>query len=199
MNRAARTRTLAKAGHLRTPENTGKTTKDRKPERLSVGTRAGKPRARKDRAVAGHNRSQMVNVALGDKPIFPYLVIRLIAAFYVNEKIHIGAWPPVNRKSGWIVVVHPDPWEGGRLRPEVRQAVIDQVIARCRAQKVFRMCIVFGEDEQVFVEPDGSFEVTHGQVPSMRLEVAADGKLPPLGMPVHRLPRQGESSEEVPE
>jgi hypothetical protein len=157
-------------------------------------------RSRRKRAPAAEtDRSdKMVKVALGDKPIFPYLVIRLIAGFYTNEKIHIGPWPPVNRKSGWIVVVHPDPWENGRLRPEVRQAVIDQVIARCRAQKAFRMCIVFGKDEQIYVEPDGTFKVERDKVPSMSLGVGADGKLPALGMPVHRLPDETESSEEVP-
>jgi hypothetical protein len=161
---------------------------------------AGRARPRRAPAVGADRSHKLVKVAVGDKPVFPYLVVRLIAAVYVNEKIHIGPWPPVNRKPWWIVVVHPNPRENGRLRPEVRQAVIDQVIARCRAQKSFRMCIVFGKDEQVFVEPDGTFKVERDKVPSMSFPLIA-GATPPslMGLPIHRLPDEGESSEEVPE
>jgi hypothetical protein len=182
------------------PRDGAEPVRDRTRKKTAVGARVGRTRGKRIPAVETDRSHKLVKVAVGDWPVFPYLVIRLMAAVYVNEKIHVGPWPPVNRKPGWIVVVHPDPWEDGHFRPEVRQAVIDQVIARCRAQKSFRMCIVFSKDEQVFVEPDGSFKVEHDKVPSMSFPLIA-GATPAslIGLPIHRLPDEGRPSGEVPE
>ena len=194
MTRETANRRVGKVSLPRGPETAGKTTEDRILGKISVGSQAARTRSERSPA-RGANRSQkLVNVAVGDDPIFPYLVVRLIPGFYVNERIHVGPRPPAGRNQWSIVVVHPEPWKEGRLRPDVRQAVIDQVIARCLAQKTFRMCIVFGKDEQVYVEPDGTADVTRDQVPGMSMGLTADGELPDLGLPVTRLPDDGDTS-----
>lgn len=90
----------------------------------------------------------------GDRSKFPYLVIRAMAAVYINEPIHIGPTPPDNRKPHSIVIVHPDPWVDGKLRPEVEQELIDKVQEFCKSSR-HRMVIVFAPDRQLYVELDG--------------------------------------------
>lgn len=115
-----------------------------------------------------------VPIRMGAPARFPYLVVRLMATVYQNEKIYVGPTPPKNPSPRSIVVVHPDPWDGDRLRPEVRQEVIDKALALCVRVKSFRMCVVFSKDDQVYLEPDGSIQEMSDAIPSARLLVPVD-------------------------
>lgn len=100
----------------------------------------------------------------GDRSKFPYLVIRAIPGIYINEPIHVGTEPPASRRPDAIVVVHPDPWVDGRLRPEVEQELIDQVHERCKSTRL-KMVIVFAADRQLYLEPDGKTYWTTDGIP----------------------------------
>lgn len=115
-----------------------------------------------------------VPIQMGPVCRFPYLVVRLIPTLYQHEKIFVGPTPPKNATPRNIVVVHPDPWDGDRLRPEVRQEIIEKAIALCVRVKRFRMCVVFGEDDQVYVDPDGTTKEMSNAIPRAWIQIPLD-------------------------
>jgi len=55
------------------------------------------------------------------------------------------------------------PYKDGELTELARKTVIE-VVSWAAVQRNFRMCAVFGENDSVFCEPDGSIKETHGSL-----------------------------------
>jgi hypothetical protein len=84
---------------------------------------------------------------------YPYLVVRWMAAVYGVWEIRIGAGACEDPERA-LVVVDPSYREGVPLSVSQRRAIIDAALAKS-AQLRHRMCVVFAEDDAVYVEPDG--------------------------------------------
>ena len=90
---------------------------------------------------------------------FPYVVIRWMAGVYgLREVVFVPDSPggdEVASQGGPITVAHPLPFVDGTLTDEARHAVVEKV-RRVSTASRFRLCVVLGPTEVVFVEPDGT-------------------------------------------
>lgn len=119
-------------------------------------------------------KTETVPSEMGDPRRYPYLAVGLMPTLYQSERIYIGPRRPRRCKPSSIVVVHPDPRENGRLRPEVEQEVIDQAVALCVRVKTFRMCVMFSNEHQVYVKPSGYLHHESNQVPTATIAIPVD-------------------------
>jgi hypothetical protein len=89
---------------------------------------------------------------------YPRLVIRIYSAVYSRVPIDLKCAQPAEAKiaSSRASLCHPgiDP-ETGALDTDARQFLADAVLAAVR-RTGFRMCLVFGEQDALFIEKDGS-------------------------------------------
>ena len=83
---------------------------------------------------------------------YPYVVTRHFPAVYTTKRV---SWAEPG-EPGHAVIPCVDPYDGdGRLRDEARELVIAYAVERSAATE-FKHCAVFGEDDAVYVEPDGT-------------------------------------------
>jgi hypothetical protein len=89
---------------------------------------------------------------------YPRLVIRIYSAVYSRVPIDLKCAQPAEAKiaSSRATLCHPgiDP-KTGTLDPAARQFLADAVLTAVR-RTGFRMCLVFGEQDALFIEKDGS-------------------------------------------
>jgi hypothetical protein len=96
---------------------------------------------------------------------YPHLIVRLMAAVYMQECITIEAGPAaveiVNHRCR---VSHPAPFDAhGAVSPECRALIIDGVLAAVRNGR-FRMCVFWGPESCTYCEREGATDST--SVPS---------------------------------
>ena len=84
---------------------------------------------------------------------YPYVIVRIMAAVYSERRVTFEV-----SGQGTSVVYVPfenEPRDGdGNLNPRAREALIEEVKVQVNSGR-FRMCVVFGPDDAVFVEKDG--------------------------------------------
>ena len=90
---------------------------------------------------------------------FPYVVVRWMAAVYGLREVEFVRDSPggdeVASQGGPITVSHPLAFVDGTLTEGARRAVVEKVRRISMASR-FRLCVVLGPTEFVFVEPDGT-------------------------------------------
>jgi len=91
----------------------------------------------------------------GKKP-YPYVVRRVMAAVYQQLEVVFTTAPADSsiRKAIHILMDQPARDDEGNLVERARLALID-VLKEVTRTSGFRMCAVFGEQDSVYVEPDG--------------------------------------------
>ena len=87
---------------------------------------------------------------------YPYLVVRIMSAFYQRERIDVRQGEPaVQIGTGKSFVQHPEPWlDANAISEGCRNLLLKGVIAAVDRTK-FRMCIVWDKESCSFVERDG--------------------------------------------
>jgi hypothetical protein len=89
---------------------------------------------------------------------YPRLVIRIYSAIYSRVPIDLKCAQPAEAKiaSSRASLCHPgvDP-ETSALDPDARKFLADAVLTAVR-RTGFRMCLVFGAQDALFIEKDGS-------------------------------------------
>jgi hypothetical protein len=90
------------------------------------------------------------------KKQYPYVVRRIMAAVYQQLEVVFTTDPsdPPPRKAIHILIDQPARNAEGDLVEKARMALID-VLKEVTRTSGFRMCAVFGEQDSVYVEPDG--------------------------------------------
>lgn len=86
---------------------------------------------------------------------YPFVVVRVFAAVYQREPLHIvQGGKAVGVSRGDSFVRHPDPLlPDGSISPDCRELLIEGV-QRAVREKGFRMCIVWGPKSCTFVEKE---------------------------------------------
>jgi hypothetical protein len=89
--------------------------------------------------------------------VYPYLVVRLMAAAYQREKISVRIGPQrAHIGFGDSHVHHPSPFEtDGNLSAGCRTVLVLAALEATRRTR-HRMCIVWSDNRCTFVELDGS-------------------------------------------
>lgn len=78
-----------------------------------------------------------------------------MAAVYGTAEIRIVSHDGAASEHSGLTVVDAEHRDGLALTTALRRRIIDAAVARS-ARERFRMCVVFADDDSVFVEPDGS-------------------------------------------
>ena len=87
---------------------------------------------------------------------FPYLVVRLMPAVYNCYPIEFAWNGNTSSIPEALTLFEPNPFDAdGNLTPECRRKLIELVGFEAR-ETGFRMCVVFGPKEAVYVEPEGA-------------------------------------------
>ena len=88
---------------------------------------------------------------------YPYLVIRPMATVhskrvieFVEQKTVTSAHP-----DAYVTVVCPEPFSGGNLTDQARDALIEAVKHKSNERRI-PMCIVFGTNDLLYINPDGT-------------------------------------------
>ena len=91
----------------------------------------------------------------GKKP-YPYVVRRVMAAVYQQLEVAFTTAPSDSstRKAIHILMDQPARDDEGNLVEKARIDLID-VLKEVTRTSGFRMCAVFGDQDSVYVEPDG--------------------------------------------
>ncbi len=89
-----------------------------------------------------------------DSRPYPYLVIRWMAAVYGTAEIRFVAIKNDAEVSDGLTIVAPSYREGTALDASARRAVIGAA-RTLSEQRRSRMCIVFGSNDAVYIEPNG--------------------------------------------
>lgn len=92
---------------------------------------------------------------MSEQPVLPYVVVRLIAAVYARVPIIWTDAP--QRPTGPLFVPGPLPANPFALTDEERERVLVAALEMIRANRL-RCCVVFAEDDTVYLERDGSRE-----------------------------------------
>ena len=88
---------------------------------------------------------------------YPYLVIRPMATVYSRRTIEFVEYEtgtPAN-PDAYITVRCAEPFNEGRLTRQARAALIEAVKHKANERRI-PMCIVFGKNELIYVNPDGT-------------------------------------------
>jgi hypothetical protein len=115
--------------------------------------------------------------------VYPYLVVRLMAAAYQREKISVRIGPQrAHIGFGDSHVHHPSPFEtDGNLSAGCRTLLVPAAFEAMRRTR-HRMCIVWSDNRCTFVELDGShLESTELPVAGFSTQ-GVDGTLLPAGI-----------------
>ena len=89
---------------------------------------------------------------------YPYLVIRWMATVYGTADIRVVREDVPHPADRALTVVDPDYLDGEAMTVSLRRRIIEAAVASCQRDGI-RRCVVFGEADAVYVEPDGR---THG-------------------------------------
>jgi hypothetical protein len=87
---------------------------------------------------------------------YPYLVIRWIAAVYGAVAIRICRSLPEGPASQELIIIDPEHSEEGPMTRALRRVIVDEARAKSARDRL-RMCVVFAEDDCVYIEPSGAF------------------------------------------
>ena len=91
----------------------------------------------------------------GGKEGYPYVVVRYYPAVYYRRAVEFSENVQVEPGPDTFTLVEANPFDAnGELTVKCREALIEMVMSAAR-NAGFRMCIVFGEKDAVYVEPDG--------------------------------------------
>ena len=110
---------------------------------------------------------------------YPHVVVRYMATVYAQFGVKFVESGEEASKLDTVedafVVVYPRPYTvDEQLTPEARKALVE--VVQCASQKTnHRMCVVFGEQDCVFVEPNGtaktSIEPPSGRIQCLRFPI----------------------------
>ena len=86
---------------------------------------------------------------------YPHVIQRVMATVYQKIQV-LYCTDKIRAPKGWIHILLESPSRDpeGNLTSEARKALID-VLKELTRTSGFRMCAVFGEQDAVYVEPDG--------------------------------------------
>lgn len=84
---------------------------------------------------------------------YPYLVVRYMACVYRRRPVWFGIG--LSQSPEALIVPGPTPADRSRLTPAQRDAVVEAASKAC-IESGFRHCVVFGRQDAVYVELDGS-------------------------------------------
>ena len=96
--------------------------------------------------------------------MYPRITVRYLPAVYAQFGVKFveskDAASKLDTVEDAFVVVYPRPYTvDEQLTPEARKALVE--VVQCASQKTkHRMCVVFGEQDCVFVEPDGTAKLS---------------------------------------
>lgn len=94
---------------------------------------------------------------MGESTEPPYLVVRLMPAIYVRYPIEFLLQNGSILHPKALIPLEPEPFDkDGGLTADCRRELIETVRFESR-ESGLRMCIVFGSDEAVYVEPSGGY------------------------------------------
>lgn len=98
----------------------------------------------------------MGSIKMGGKiERFPYLVVHLMPAVYNRYPIEFAWSGNTNSIPEALTLFEPNPFDkSGELTAECRRKLIEVVSFEAR-ETGLRMCVVFGPNEVVYVEPEG--------------------------------------------
>lgn len=86
---------------------------------------------------------------------YPYIIVRLMPAIYSRRSILFEADACSDKD---LVIPDNQPYDkSGKLTKEARDEVISATLQAVK-RTGFRMCAVFGKNDCVYCEPDGSTE-----------------------------------------
>jgi hypothetical protein len=113
---------------------------------------------------------------------YPYLVVCQISGFYARAQIVFVPDTTVKPARKALTLVFPQPFVEGRLTDRCKEVLIEVVKHEVRRTQ-YRMCIVFGEADCIFVEPDGATRFSD-EPPTFEIQLPNGEwvgiKLPPL-------------------
>ena len=93
---------------------------------------------------------------------YPYLIIRVFAAFYQLEHIAIRFGPPaVDIANRHCFVQHPVPFKAKGILSSACRALLIAGVQDAVRRLPFRMCIVWAAESCTYVEPDSIDGSTH--------------------------------------
>ncbi len=96
--------------------------------------------------------------------MYPRITVRYLPAVYGTFAVKFVASEDAAAKLGEVkdafVLLCPKPFTASeQLTPEARKALVE--VVQCASQKTrHRMCVVFGEQDCIFVEPDGTAKLS---------------------------------------
>ncbi len=90
-------------------------------------------------------------------PTYPHIVVRWVATVYAHRDVHFAPPPEHDPEHPDfdLYVDLPEPADRRCLNPGERAAIVNVALHRPLYAR-FRRCVVFGPDDVVYVEPDGS-------------------------------------------
>ncbi len=113
---------------------------------------------------------------------YPYLIVRLSRGFYARAQIVFVPDTTVKPARKALTLEFPQPFVEGRLTDRCKEVLIEVVKHEVRRTQ-YRMCIVFGEVDCIFVEPDGATRFSD-EPPTFEIQLPNGEwvgiKLPPL-------------------
>ncbi len=113
---------------------------------------------------------------------YPYLIVRLTPGFYARAQIVFVPDTTVKPARKALTLEFPQPFVEGRLTDRCKEVLIEVVKHEVRRTQ-YRMCIVFGEADCIFVEPDGATRFSD-EPPTFEIQLPSGEwvniKLPPL-------------------
>ena len=96
-----------------------------------------------------------MNKSQSKQTIYPYVIKRVIAAVYQRIEVAFGTGKLHSPHKGIHIMTKDHPYDtDGKPTLEARNALIE-VLKEVTRTSGFRMCAVFGEQDSVYVEPDG--------------------------------------------
>ena len=113
---------------------------------------------------------------------FPYVVVRFAACAYGKARVEYVPGIPMPRTEGTIMQVpEPTAYSPERLAPARRAALIDALLGFTARSRI-RMCAVFGPNDAVYVEPNGTVKESNER-PSGGVILHDPPELPSRGRP----------------
>lgn len=92
--------------------------------------------------------------AIERKPVFPYVVIRWMAAVYGRRQVGKSKAESNRSESGYLL--HDRFWSDPTTLTEEGKTLLIEMVSEDVVESRFRMCVVFSKEESVYLEPDGS-------------------------------------------
>lgn len=90
---------------------------------------------------------------------YPYVVHRIMSTVYRNLPVVFLDDDKNSPQPGVISIVYPDAFVNAVLTDRAREILIE-IISQCCIKNKTRMCVVFGEADCVYCEPDGLKQIS---------------------------------------